>query len=183
MGLSFEKEQVDKARDFLIGHRRADPLRLRFEHRNLYDLDEENRTFDEIICFEVLEHLGNDEQIVKQFFRILKPGGFLHLCTPNRLHPRNQAEILDLNEKGGHIRAGYTEEDYRRLLEPVGFQVEKVVGIGPHSLYVADTILRVLRNKLGDVAALPFLPLALPFVWFARMNPPVPFSIYVRARK
>jgi len=31
---------VDKAREFLINHRRSDPARLRFEQCNLYDLRE-----------------------------------------------------------------------------------------------------------------------------------------------
>jgi hypothetical protein len=36
---------------------------------------------------------------------------------------------------------------------------------------------------LGDVFALPLLPLALPFVWAATFDPPTPFSLYVRAEK
>jgi SAM-dependent methyltransferase len=183
VALNFEREQVDKARAFLLGYRKADPSRLRFEQRNLYELTAESRTFDEIICFEVLEHLRRDADVAREFFRILRPGGSLHLCCPNRLHPRNEAEVLDLDESGGHVRAGYTAAEYRALLEPIGFRVQRLVGIGPKALSRADEILRYLRNRLGDVAALPFLPLALPFVWAARDNPPVPFSIYVTAVK
>ena len=181
--LNYEESQVDKARDFLIGYRRADPARLRFEQYNLYDLPQETRTFDEIICFEVLEHLRRDHDVLAQFFRILKPGGALHLCCPHRLHPRHRAEVLDEQETGGHVRQGYTEADYRALLEPLGFKIERVVGIGSPAVYWADKILRAIRNRVGDMLALPLLPLLLPFVWCARMNPPVPFSIYVKAIK
>ncbi len=181
VAMNFEKEQVEKARDFLIGYRRADPARLRFEQKNLYDLSNETRTFDEIICFEVLEHLKRDDLVVKQFYRILRPGGLLHVCSPNRLHPRNQAETLDMTESGGHVRAGYTADDYRNLLEPAGFKIDEIIGIGSRGLYVADAILRAIRNRVGDIAAFPLLPLCLPFVWFGRMNPPLPFSLYVRA--
>jgi len=183
IALNFEREQVDKARAFLLGYRKADPARLRFEQRNLYDLTAETRTFDEIVCFEVLEHLKRDADVAREFFRILRPGGALHLCCPNRLHPRNEAEVLDREESGGHVRAGYTEAEYRALLEPIGFRIDRLVGIGTNSLFRADEILRYLRNRFGDVAALPFLPFALPFVWVARDNPPVPFSIYVTAVK
>ena len=81
------------------------------------------------------------------------------------------------------MRAGYTEEDYRKLLEPVGFQVESVVGIGTPAVYYADRILRAIRNRLGDWAALPLFPIALPAVWLATLNPLVPFSLCVKAIK
>lgn len=183
VAMNFEQEQVDKAREFLLGYRRADSERLRFEQRNLYDLKDETRTFDEIVCFEVLEHLRRDNDIVRAFHRILRPGGVLHLCCPNRMHPRHQAEVLDVDETGGHVRPGYTFEDYRALLEPAGFVIEREVGIGSRPLYLADEALRMVRNRLGDAVALPLLPLALPFVWLASLNPPVPFSLYVTASK
>ena len=183
VAMNFEQSQVDKSREFLLEYRKADSDRLRFEQGNLYDLEDEPRRFDEIVCFEVLEHLRRDGDIVRAFYRILRPGGALHLCCPNRLHPRHQAELLDEAETGGHVRAGYTFEDFRRLLEPAGFVIEREVGIGPRSLYLVDEALRVLRNRLGDAVALPLLPLALPFVWLAGMNPPTPFSLYVTAVK
>jgi SAM-dependent methyltransferase len=183
VALNFEKMQVEKANELLVGYRKADPARLRFEESNLYDLTNEVRQFDEIICFEVLEHLRRDSDVVREFFRILRPGGVLHVCCPYRLHPRHQAEVLDLKESGGHVRSGYTEGEYRKLLEPVGFKIEHIVGIGPYSVYLADGFLRAIRNRVGDVFALPFLPLTLPVVWFARQNPAMPFSLYVKAVK
>jgi SAM-dependent methyltransferase len=183
VAMNYEQSQVEKAREFLIGYRKADPDRLQFEQRNLYDLPKERRQFDEIICFEVLEHLRRDEEVVKQFFRLLRPAGVLHVCCPHKLHPRHQAEVLDMEETGGHVRQGYSQEDYQRLLEPLGFKIEQFVGIGTPGVYHADRILRTIRHHVGDWLALPLFPLALPFVWCARFNPPVPFSIYVRAVK
>lgn len=183
VAMNFEASQADKAREFLVGYRKADPAKLRFEQCNLYNLPHENRRFDEIICYETLEHIRRDDTIVREFYRILRPGGVLHLCCPYRIHPRHQAEVLDMGETGGHVRPGYTEEDYRRLLEPCGFRIERVAGIGPEAVCRADRILRAIRRRCGDVVALPLLPLVLPFVRLARMNPRVPFSLYVCAQK
>jgi len=183
VALNFDALQLAKARAFLVGHRGADPARLQFEHCNLYELTKETRQFDEIICYEVLEHLNDDSAVVREFFRILRPGGVLHVCCPNRLHPRHQAEIVDVEEKGGHVRQGYTEDDYRRLLGSAGFGIDRVAGIGPWSLYCADEFLRAIRNRLGDIAAVPLLPFMLPFVWLATIDPRVPFSLYARAVK
>jgi SAM-dependent methyltransferase len=183
LALNFSTNQVEKARAYFLDHRKADPGRLCFERRNLYELYLEERTFDEIICYETLEHIRRDSEVLAQFHRVLKPDGALHLCCPNRLHPRHQAEVLDLNEAGGHIRAGYTIDDYQRLLEPIGFTIEEFVGIGPRSVYLADKVLRTIRNRIGDLAALPLLPFGLLVLKLARLNPPVPFSLYVKASK
>lgn len=183
VAMASDPAQVEKARDFLVGYRRADPKRLQFEHRSLYDLVRENRVFDEIICYETLEHVRRDGDVLREFHRILRSGGYLHLCCPYSPHPRHKVEVLDEKERGGHVRTGYTEQDYRRLLEPLGFEIDRAVGIGPDMVYRADAILRAVRDRLGDLPALPLFPLMLPFVWFARENPPVPFSIYVRAVK
>ena len=171
VAMNAERGQLEKARRYLIDHRRADPARLRFEEKDLRELDREVRTFDEIICYEVLEHIVDDRKLVRQFFRILKPGGTLHLCCPYRLHPRHQAETLDLRGGGGHVRPGYTEDDYRKLLEPEGFVIERCVGIGPWSVYAADALLRRIRSALGDLPALPLLPLLLPLVAWAKLDP------------
>lgn len=183
VAINLDAGQVEKSKEFLLGFREADPARLRLEHRSLYELSDELRTFDEIICYEVLEHLVRDNEVVGEFFRILRPGGILHLCCPNRLHPRHQREVLDTSETGGHVRAGYTEDEYRRLLEPAGFRIERVVGIGPKAVFLADESIRAIRGALGDLFALPLLPFALPWVWCAPMNPTLPFSLYVTAVK
>ncbi|HEX5400231.1 MAG TPA: hypothetical protein VFY06_14390, partial [Verrucomicrobiae bacterium] len=129
------------------------------------------------------EQLRRDREVVEQFYRILRADGVLHLCCPHRLHPRHQAEVLDMDETGGHVRQGYTETEYRALLEPLGFKIERVVGIGTPGVYFADKVLRAIRSRAGDALALPLLPLALPFVWLARVNPATPFSLYVQAVK
>lgn len=181
--MNFEEEQVRKARELLIDYRGADPQMLQFEQYNLYNLRNDSRTFDEIICFEVLEHIRGDEEIIQSFFQVLRPGGVLHLCCPYKSHPRHQMEVLDEAETGGHVRQGYDEADYRKILEGKGFQIESLVGIGPPSVYFADKVMRWIRSAFGDIAALPLFPFLLPTVYFAKPNPAVPFSLYVRAVK
>lgn len=78
LALNFEPSQVEKAQAYFLEHRKADPARLCFTRRNLYDLRTEERTFDEIICYETLEHVKDDTEVLTQFYRILRPGVF---CT------------------------------------------------------------------------------------------------------
>jgi SAM-dependent methyltransferase len=183
LALNFEKSQVEKSNAFFLDFKKCDPARLSFEERNLYTLESLVAEFDEIICFETLEHIKEDSRVCSQFFRLLKPGGVLHLCCPNALHPRHVVEQLDHNETGGHVRSGYTGESYRMLLEPIGFRIERIVGLGTPRLFKADRALRMLNQKFGllpSVLAFPFAALAL---LGDQMTPAVPFSLYVKAIK
>jgi SAM-dependent methyltransferase len=156
---------------------------LVFENRNLCDLNAEERVFDEIICYETLEHIPDDEHVIRQFHRMLRPGGMLHLCCPFAGHPRHIRASLDLEGKGGHVRSGYTRNSYRRLLGPIGFTIDRFVGIGGRYTCMADRLLRGLRQGVGDVAAIPLFFVLLPGVKFDGREPKVPFSLYVRAQK
>lgn len=183
LGLTFAADQVEKSFQYLVSYKGADADRLCFKQRNLYSLDNEAQSFDEIICYETLEHIRDDRFVLREFHRLLRFGGVLHLCCPNSAHPRHQRELLDEQERGGHVRAGYTENDYKWLLSQTGFEIEQVIGIGSRRLYIADKLLRGIRNRWGDLFALPLLPFALPLVWLDPLNPPMPFSIYARAVK
>jgi SAM-dependent methyltransferase len=183
VAINYSAEQVEKARQYFLEYKKANRDRLRFECLNLYDLDRLNTKFDEIICYETLEHIRDDRLVVRRFFNLLRPGGTLHLCCPFKLHPTHWRSDLDLAESGGHVRKGYTEAEYSSLLVGEGFIVEKFVGIGSKSLSRADNMIRFVRMKFGDVAALPLLPFVLPFVTMTKFNPDVPFSLYVKAIK
>ena len=52
LAVSFDKEQLEKARGFLVQYRGADEARLEFAKFNLNDLPSMDRKFDEIICYE-----------------------------------------------------------------------------------------------------------------------------------
>jgi ubiquinone/menaquinone biosynthesis C-methylase UbiE len=44
-----------------------------------------DNTFDTVICFQVIEHIENDNRLLQEIKRVLKPGGSLFLTTPNQL--------------------------------------------------------------------------------------------------
>ena len=82
------------------------------------------------------------------------------------------------------MRDGYTYDSYSSLLGQNGFVIEKRLGLESSSLVAMDKLLRLLRHKLGDAGALPLFLAALPFsLLLDHLNPKVPFSVYVLARK
>ena len=67
-------------------------------------------SFDSVVCLNVLEHVKDDEQALRSFHRLLRPGGHLILLVP--AFPALFG-TLDLN--GPHFRR-YTRRGVRALL-------------------------------------------------------------------
>ena len=57
---------------------------VRFIQGNCLEIEVPESKYDVVISQEVLEHLWEQEEYLKQCFKMLKPGGFLILTTPNK---------------------------------------------------------------------------------------------------
>lgn len=183
LGISIKQNEVEGCRTMFNDGKRISDTALRFENLNLYTLSGGESEFDAIICTEVLEHIRNDRSVCARFFELLKPGGCLHVTSPNAEHPYNRDFPLDCEERGGHVRPGYTRDAYRTLLEPLGFNVEEVSGLGGPVRQAFNSRIKATQERLGAAAGLPLFFLALPFLWLDSPSPRVPFSLYARARK
>jgi len=178
--ISLDQGQVDKANAFF----ELGPGQITFRCLNAYKLRDLGRQFDQIICLETLEHIRDDHGMVRLFWDLLRPGGALQLCCPNATHPEHNLGRVNNPEDGGHVRDGYTLESYRKLLEPVGFVIEKHLGIGSPILTTLDRPIRWVRSRCGDGLAFPLFAIVCPIVYlFDRLNPPIPFSWHVVAKK
>ena len=101
-----------------------------FERKDIHNLsDFDDASFDSIICFEVLEHVDDVEEILRQFFRICRKN--VIISVPNC----NDEELL--NAKGfsyshwkdpTHINF-FKSEELSRLIINAGFSSVSVEGI------------------------------------------------------
>ncbi|MEX1027722.1 MAG: class I SAM-dependent methyltransferase [Candidatus Paceibacterota bacterium] len=182
LGISIKQNEVDGCRAMFNVDRAIPEEELAFRNTNLYDLSAE-RQFDAIICTEVLEHIREDGEICAKFFQLLRPRGVLHITAPNAAHPYNASFPLDPEENGGHVRPGYTEESYRSLLEPRGFVVDQLSGIGGPIRQAFNCRIKTIQERFGPAAGLPLFLASMPFLWLDPQEPSVPFSLYVKARK
>lgn len=91
------------------------------------------RTFDTVICAELVEHLENPYQLLRDVRPLIAPGGKLLVSTPNPLAPPVVvAEALRLK------RFFYTRDHLyyflprwvERMMDASGYDVERVVGVG-----------------------------------------------------
>jgi SAM-dependent methyltransferase len=164
---SFSPREQEDAR------RRADALGVEgidFRTLDLREIDEHRESlgsFDQIICFETIEHLTDDAGLVRTLADMLEPGGQLLLTTPyDRHHPlyTEEAEPSPV-EDGSHVRFGYSQARLREIAESAGLTVEDegfISGIVSQKL---TDLMRRLSERIGRPAAwlllLPLRPLVV----------------------
>ena len=77
--------------------------------------------YETVVMINVLEHIEEDAAVVREFFRILRPGGHLVLFVPALpfLYSRLDSEF-------GHFRR-YDMASLRKIVEAAGFQVSRAM--------------------------------------------------------
>jgi SAM-dependent methyltransferase len=90
-------------------------------------------TFDVVICADVLEHIEEDDRVVKHLAHALKPGGILLITSPSIPQPRHlplvawrERRIGFDPKQYGHVRPGYSADQLRTLLEHAGLGVDTI---------------------------------------------------------
>jgi SAM-dependent methyltransferase len=95
-----------------------------------------DNSFDFAVSFQVIEHIRDDRNFIKEIHRVLKPGGTLMLSTPNRL--------MSLTRNPWHIRE-YTAAELTLLLKSVFSSVEM------KGVYGNDKVLDYHRKNKASV--------------------------------
>ncbi len=83
--------------------------------------------FNCVICSEVLEHIPEHEQALKELVRVLKPDGSLVISVP-RYFPERICWFLSrayCNDEGGHVRI-YKKTRLPKMLKKHGFNCWKI---------------------------------------------------------
>ncbi|MGE5438764.1 MAG: class I SAM-dependent methyltransferase [Bacteroidota bacterium] len=79
--------------------------------------------FDLILSVDVMEHIVEDVKVFENFHRALRPGGYLMINTPSIYGGSDVHEEEEESFIGEHARIGYSVEDLRGKLEPLGFEL------------------------------------------------------------
>jgi SAM-dependent methyltransferase len=108
-----------------IAHAATTYPQARFVRANLAALPAPSRSVDVVLTLQVIEHVWNHPEFVRECLRVLVPGGMLCVSTPNRLtfspgleKPTNPFHTVE-----------FTAAELAALLERCGFEVETVFGL------------------------------------------------------
>lgn len=80
IGIDVNQEAVDYANEKYASSN------CKFQQYEGDELPFESYFFDKIITYQVIEHIEDDEQFLREIHKVLKTGGQLFLTTPNRIH-------------------------------------------------------------------------------------------------
>jgi SAM-dependent methyltransferase len=101
---------------------------------DLLNLPFEDASFDFFICSHVLEHVENDDQAIKELFRITNKGGCGILMVPIIVGLENTVEDPSVKDEAGrwkhygqndHVRL-YAHDDYVNKIRSHGFNVKEL---------------------------------------------------------
>lgn len=125
---------------------------------DIWNIDESDSTFDAILCTEVLEHIPYPVETIREFFRLLKPGGTLILTAPS-----NCLRHMDPY----FFYSGFSDRWFEKILVESGFGTLRLEPVGDYYLWMAVEIARTIRVN-GFFAGVVMLP---AFVYFLMKRP------------
>ena len=138
VGIDIDKVSIDTAQEI------KDILRIKnasFLNMDILQSKFKDEEFDTIIMLEILEHLKNDFQAIREISRVLKKGGILILSTPYSSggqkfsHAKRSLRLKeDMDERyfkklfpgGFHWKNGYDENSIESLLKKTGLKITDV---------------------------------------------------------
>jgi 2-polyprenyl-3-methyl-5-hydroxy-6-metoxy-1,4-benzoquinol methylase len=115
--------------------------------------------FQFITCLEGLEHIENPHQAIREFARLLAPGGHLVISVPNILNIEERVKWL-LNGYTSHFKP-ISQEHLRMRHEQWGEKEEVVLHINP----IAYTELRYILEKYGFEVSGTYRDKPKPNIW------------------
>jgi 2-polyprenyl-3-methyl-5-hydroxy-6-metoxy-1,4-benzoquinol methylase len=127
-----------------------DLARAEFKRRGLqgefrlvdgYEYPFQPATFDAVVCSDVIEHVNRPDAMLREMWRVLKPGGVLAITTPIR--------VTELPLDPNHVQEWFAGEFRRTCETALGARVEMRLS---HALAVSE--LYALPNALGRAARL-----------------------------
>ena len=136
---------------------------------NIYQMPYADNTFDAVILSEVLEHLDDDAQALKEAYRVLKPNGVLAVTVPHANYPFLWDPINKTLETlfKRHIRHGilagiwanhvrlYQPDQLRDVVLSAGFMIEDERAFTHHCFPFIHNLVYGIGMPLLESGALP----------------------------
>jgi len=139
---------------------------VRFVCGDATRLEFESRSFDAVTMFDVLEHIPNHERAVSEALRVLRPGGYLLISTPNehwrfpyyRFMKKWCPSEEEMFAEWGHVRRGYSLEELNKL---IALSCEgSATFISPLTVLCHDVAFSRIPRRLRRAICLALSPIA-----------------------
>jgi len=165
--------------DYLLTLRATRPY-MRVARTNAMEAESypHGQSFDTVVCLNVVEHVQDDLQALRNVWEVLEPGGHAIILVPN-----GPGLYGSLDEVLGHFRR-YTREQLVSVCEEAGFHVEQVLKFNRPGVPAWWLNGRVLHRRTFGLAQIRLLNLLTPlFRMVDSWLPLPPLSIIAILRK
>lgn len=105
-------------------------------------------SFDVVLCTEMLEHVPQPILVIREFARILRPGGVLLLSAPLG---------SGLHQEPHHFYGGFTPYWYERFLGELGFSQIKIEANGGFFRHYGQESLRLIGMTKNIISSFPLI--------------------------
>lgn len=127
-GIDVKPEQISDCRNFF--NRCGLGNRVNFREADLVHLPDQD-AYDLVITIDVMEHIAEDEQVFRNFFRAMKKPSMLLISTPSDKGGSDARHSDDPSFIDEHVRNGYSMEEITEKLYSAGFsRVETLYSYG-----------------------------------------------------
>lgn len=157
-GFDYNSKAINEAKDLL------NVKKMKFFTGDLHNIPFENKSFDKAVMSEVLEHVGNDQKVLKEVYRILKPNGVLVISVPSINYPFLWDPINYILQHffsthiktgffsglwSGHLRL-YSLSELRKKIKKADFTIEVEEELTywclPFNHYLVNAVARLLYD-------------------------------------
>ena len=145
---------------------------LQLDNVEYYDMtvppiEFENGSFDAVVSFQVIEHIDEDLEFVREVARVLRPGGIFVISTPNA--------PMSLTRNPWHVRE-YNADELRNILECYFSKVNAYGVVGNEKVMDyyrknSQSVRKITRYDILDLQhRLPRKLLQIPYDILNRLN-------------
>ncbi len=149
LGCDVNEEDLAHARTLNQG-----VMNLRYEPNNALALTYESDTFDLVVSCEVIEHVGDPAQMIREMYRVLRPGGVAIMTFPSREFPitydpinrcwqwiKKDSDREFLVSQGAYA-FGHDyligSADFKKWATETGFQIVEFQGLSRHLVGILE---------------------------------------------
>jgi len=138
-----------------------------------------SKTFDTIVCINVLEHIKDDGKALQNIHNLLKKEGKIIFLVP--IYNFLYGEI----DRSIHHFRRYNPEQFKKKLKQVGFAIEKsrkLNFLGAFGWFIAG---RILKNKQAEGSKVQLFNILAPFCLSIEdfIEPAIGTSVLIIAKK